>query len=85
MGREIGILFSVLSITLIFTGIGWAKRRGWGWTLGVIVLLTQVTGDLASADRGEYLRGGAGGLIAGALLFYILRPRVKQVFGLALK
>ncbi len=80
MGRAIGFLFLVLGAALVATGIGWSKRRTWGWTLGVILLATQVTGDLASAAMGEYLRGGTGILIAGSLLFYLFRPNVKQVF-----
>jgi len=80
MGRAIGFLFLVLGAALVATGIGWRRRRAWGWTLGVILLATQVTGDLANAAMGEYLRGGAGLLIAGSLLFYLFRPNVKQVF-----
>ena len=81
MGRAIAFLFLVLGAALLATGIGWSKRRAWGWTLGVILLATQVTGDLANAAMGEYVRGGVGVLIAGSLLFYLLRPNVKQVFG----
>jgi len=80
MGRAIGFLFLALVAALVATGIGWSRRRAWGWTLGVILLATQVTGDLASAAMGEYIRGGAGVLIAGSLLFYLFRPNVKQVF-----
>lgn len=85
MGRAIGILFLILSAALAAAGIGWAKRRAWGWTLGVIVLVIQGLGDVINVVRGEYLKGGAGVLIAGALLFYLFRPSVRQVFGLALK
>ena len=80
MGRAIGFLFLALVAALVATGIGWSRRRAWGWTLGVILLATQVTGDLASAAMGEYIRGGTGVLIAGSLLFYLFRPNVKQVF-----
>jgi sterol desaturase/sphingolipid hydroxylase (fatty acid hydroxylase superfamily) len=80
MGPAIGILFLVLGAALVAAGIGWTKRRTWGWTLGVILLATQVTGDLLSAAMGEYLRGGAGVLIAGSLLYYLFRPSVKQAF-----
>ena len=80
MGRAIALLFLVLGAALLATGIGWSRRRAWGWTLGVILLATQVTGDLANAAMGEYMRGGVGVLIAGSLLFYLFRPNVKQVF-----
>ena len=83
MGRAIGFLFLVLGAALLATGIGWSKRRAWGWTLGVILLATQVTGDLASAAMGEYLRGGVGVVVAGSLLFYLFRPNVKHVFAMS--
>jgi hypothetical protein len=83
MGPAIGFLFLVLGAALLATGIGWSKRRAWGWTLGVILLATQVTGDLASAAMGEYMRGGAGVLIAGSLLFYLFRPNVKHIFAMS--
>ena len=84
IGPAIGVLFFVLSAALAVAGIGWAKRRSWGWTLGVIMLAMHVIGDLASAAMGDW-RGGAAVLVAGALLFYLFRPSVKRVFGLALK
>ena len=83
MGPAIGILFLVLCAVLVAAGIGWIRRRAWGWTLGVVLLGTQVTGDLLSAAMGEYLRGGTGVLIAGSLLFYLFRPRVKQFFAMS--
>lgn len=84
MGRPGGILFLALSATLATAGIGWAKRRSWGWTLGVILLAAHVIGDLASAAMGDW-RGGAGVLIAGALLFYLFRPGVRRAFGFPLR
>jgi hypothetical protein len=82
MGPSIGILFLILCAALLAAGIGWTRRRAWGWTLGVILLGTQFTGDLLSAAMGEYLRGGTGVLIAGSLLFYLFRPGVKKVFAM---
>jgi sterol desaturase/sphingolipid hydroxylase (fatty acid hydroxylase superfamily) len=84
MGPAIGILFLVLGAALAAAGIGWAKRRSWGWTLGVVLLATHVIGDLGGAAMGDW-RGGAGVLVTGAFLFYLFRPSVKRVFGLALK
>jgi hypothetical protein len=47
-------------------------------TVGVIG--TQVIGDIVNLVRGDVLRGGTGVIIAGALLLYLLRPRIKAAF-----
>ena len=45
------------------------------------VLATQALGDLVNALAGDVVRGGVGLVIAGALLVYLLRPRVRAAFG----
>jgi hypothetical protein len=42
------------------------------------MIATQVLGDLINIFWGDLLRGGAGFLIAGALLFYLLRPQLRS-------
>ena len=59
---------------------GWFRRRIWGYWLAVIIILTQVVGDLVNLIRGDYLRGGTGFVIAGALLLYLLRRNVRAAF-----
>ena len=61
-------------------GIGWTKRQAWGWTLAVIVIASQVVGDLVNAIRGQLLKGAVGAAIAGMLLIYLLRPSVRGAF-----
>ena len=80
LGKPMGILFLLLSVTLALAGTGWFKRRLWGWSLAVAVIATQVLGDLVNFFRGDWLRGGIGFIIATALLVYLLRPTVKAVF-----
>ncbi|PYX34526.1 MAG: hypothetical protein DMG80_01800 [Acidobacteria bacterium] len=80
LGRPIGILFLLLGAALALAGVGWFKRRVWGWRLAVAVIATQVLGDLVNFFRGDLLRGGVGFGIATALLFYLLRSRVRAVF-----
>jgi hypothetical protein len=46
----------------------------------VAIIATQVLGDLVNIFRGDLLRGGIGFLIAGALLLYLLRPRLRSAF-----
>jgi hypothetical protein len=79
-GGKIGILFLFLAAALVTSGIGWFRRRLWGWRLAVVIIGTQVLGDLINHVRGDWLRGGTGAVIAGALLLYLLSARVRDVF-----
>lgn len=81
MGPVAGVLFLALAATMVLAAIGWFRRRLWGWRLAVAIVATQVLGDLANFIRGDFLRGGTGFAIAGALLVYLWRPRVRSVFG----
>jgi hypothetical protein len=79
-GRTIGILFLILGVILALAARGWLRHRLWGWRLAVIIIATQVLGDLVNAFRGDILRGGAGAAIAGALLLYLWRPHIRFRF-----
>ena len=43
-GAIIGIPFLLLSATLVVAGIGWRRRRLWGWWLAVAIIATQIFG-----------------------------------------
>jgi hypothetical protein len=75
-----GPLFFLLSITLAITAVGWFNQRAWGWRLTVLIISTQVIGDFVNLVRGDLLRGGTRLLIAGALLFYLLRSNIRTTF-----
>jgi len=79
-GKTVGIPFLVLSAALAATGLGWFARRLWKWKLAVVIIATQVLGDLVSIFMGQFVRGAVGVTIAGALLFYLLRPEVRGAF-----
>lgn len=80
LGAKVGILFLVLSLALITAGIGWFRRRLWGWKLAVAIIATQILGDIVNCVRGDWLRGGTGVIIAGALLLFLLRPNIRAAF-----
>lgn len=79
-GKTVGAPFLVLSAALVAAGIGWFGRRLWGWRLAVVIIATQVLGDLISICLGHFVRGATGVAIASALLLYLLRPRVRGAF-----
>jgi hypothetical protein len=80
LGRIVGIFFLALAAILITAEIGWFRRRLWGWRLAVVIISTQVLGDVVNCVRGDWLRGGAGVIIAGALLLFLLQPRIRAAF-----
>jgi hypothetical protein len=51
-----------------------------GWRLAVVIIATQVLGDVVNCVRGDWLRGGTGVIIAGALLLFLLQPRIRAPF-----
>src|ERR1700757_4090497 len=80
LGVKVGILFLLLAVLLVLSGVGWFRRRLWGWRLAVAIIATQVLGDITNLVRGDWLRGGTGFIIASALLLYLLTPRVRAAF-----
>jgi hypothetical protein len=80
LGGIVGPLFLLLSATLAIASVGWFKRRFWGWGLAGIIISTQIAGDSINLVRGDFVRGGTGVAIAGALLLYLLRPQVRTTF-----
>jgi hypothetical protein len=76
-GRSVGILFLLLGATLSAAGIGWFRCRLWGWRLAVAIIAAQVLGGVI---RGDWLGGVAGVVIAGSLLFFLLRRKIKEAF-----
>jgi hypothetical protein len=79
-GKTVGILFLLLGATLAVAGTAWFKRRLWGWRVAVAIIAAQVLGDLVNVFTGDFVRGGLGFIIAGALLLYLLRPQVRCAF-----
>jgi hypothetical protein len=80
LGSMAGALFLFLSAALAAAGIGWFQHRRWGWRLAVIIIGTQILGDLTNCVRGDWVRGGAGVVIAGALFLFLLRRRIRSAF-----
>jgi hypothetical protein len=80
LGGTVGVLFLLLGAALAAAGIGWFRRRLWGWRLAVAIIATQVLGDIVNCFRGDLVRGGSGILIAGALLLFLLQPKIRATF-----
>ena len=79
-GRVIGIPFLLLGVALTVAGIGWFKGCLWAWRLAVVIIATQVLGNLMNIFLGRIVEGAIGITIAGALIFYLLRSEVRAAF-----
>jgi hypothetical protein len=80
LGRWIDVPFLVLAGMLSAAGIGWFRRRLWGWALGVVVLAIDLYGKVVHLVVADRVRSGVGLVIAGFLLFCLLRPGVRNYF-----
>lgn len=78
--KPAGVMFLLIATTAAITGYSWLRRRMWAWRLAVLGIGTQVLGDCVNLIRGDLLRGGAGLLIGGGLLIYLLSSKIKNNF-----
>jgi hypothetical protein len=79
-GTYPGPLFWALSIMLIGTATSWFRQRLWAFHLTVAIICVQLVGDVVNLVKGDFVRGGIGILIAGALLLFLLRSRIRTAF-----
>lgn len=81
--QVMGPLFFVLSVVLAVTAWGWFHVRNWAWKLAIVIMCTQIVGDLVNILRGDLLRGGVGLVIASAFLLCLLSARIRNWFALS--
>jgi hypothetical protein len=79
-GPSVGVLFLILATTLTASGIGWFRRKTWGWQLSVAIIGIQMLGDLVNALTGDLARGAIGFIVAAALLLYLRSSTVRNAF-----
>ena len=75
-----GVPFLAVAFALLMAGVGWLRRRRWGKMLGTSLIVVNLIGDLANAIQGERMKGVIGVVIAGLLLVYMTRPRMRRYF-----
>jgi len=80
LGKPAGVVFLLLGVVFATAGAGWFARRLWGWRLAIAIIATQALGDVVNLARGDFIHGGTGVAIAGALLLFLLRPGVRAAF-----
>jgi len=80
VGRGAVFMFAVLSVLLGLAAVGWFRRKYWGWVLGVTIIAINATGDLINSVMGDWRKAAIGLAIAGLLLIYMARARVRNYF-----
>ena len=76
----IGILFLILSQVFVLTARGWFKQRKWGWLCAIGIFAANIAGDFLRLVSGDFAGGLMGIAIAGLIIFYLTRPRIKGLF-----
>ena len=56
------------------------RRRRWGWVLAVVIFTVNGAGDVMQLVTGHPVEGGVGVAVAGAVLVYLFRPRIRAAF-----
>jgi hypothetical protein len=79
-GRWPAIPFAVLGVALLATGIGWFRRRRWAWMLGVALIAINLLGDLGQLLVGETSKGMVGAALAGLVLAFMSRRKMRDYF-----
>jgi hypothetical protein len=83
----LGAIFLILAIVGFVLGYGYLKGIGWAWTLGIIIAVISIIGDIIEpiTDRSSDALGGSiiGIIISLIIIYYLTRPHVKTFFGKA--
>ncbi|HZQ69782.1 MAG TPA: hypothetical protein VFA68_14765 [Terriglobales bacterium] len=80
LGRRTAFPYVLLALALFIAGLGWFRRRRWGWLLAVAIISINLLGNLFNAFRGEWFKGGVGVVIAGVLLAYMTSGKIREYF-----
>jgi hypothetical protein len=72
--------FLLLAVVMVSGSIGCFRGRKWGWGLAVTIFAINGLGDATQIFLVHFLEGGVGVAVAGAILFYLTRPKVCSLF-----
>jgi len=81
MGPWALVLLGVVGTTCALSASGLLARSSWGYRLALAVLTVNLVGDTANAILRDDPRTLIGLPIGGLLIAYLLRPKIKDLFG----
>jgi hypothetical protein len=67
------LLMAIVGIACALAAIGLARNARWGRSLGILILVVNLVGDLTNVFVRHDLRTLIGVPIAGAMIFYLVR------------
>jgi hypothetical protein len=76
----IGCAFVILGWVFALAVVGWFRCLKWGWWLALVIFVVNGIGDAVGLLNGDLKGGLLGVSIAGALIFYLARPGVRELF-----
>lgn len=77
----LGLMFMIFGVGQIIFGVGLWQFRHWAWMLGVGLQSLTLLGSLGGLFTGAFtVQSLISIAISGAILFYLLNPRVRTLF-----
>jgi hypothetical protein len=76
----VGAGFATLAVILALTAAGWARRKRWGWLLGVLVLAANLLSDTVSLIASRQPADLLAVAIGAAILTWLLTPAARSYF-----
>jgi hypothetical protein len=73
IGRLSILLMAIVGVACAFAAVGLARNAKWGRWLGILILATNLVGDLTNACVRHDFRTLIGVPIAAAMIFYLAR------------
>ena len=81
MGRLSILLMAAVGVACALDAIGLARNARWGCSLGILILVVNLVGDLTNTFVRHDLRTLIGVPIAGAMIFYLAREARSKQYG----
>jgi uncharacterized membrane protein (DUF2068 family) len=78
-----GVFGLIMGLLYLITAYGLFGLKPWAWMVAVVVQVLALVSHLAGFFQGQVAGAVVGLLIAGGILFYLMRPHVKAAFGRA--
>lgn len=76
----VGVGFAALAVILALTAAGWARRKRWGWLLGVLILAVNLLSDTVSLIASRQPADLLAVAIGAAILTWLLTPVTRSYF-----
>jgi hypothetical protein len=80
MGTWAPLLLGTVCLACAASAYGFLSGRAWGYCLGIVLLVVNLTGDLINAALGIEPRAVVGLPIVALILWYLSSSRVRAFF-----